>query len=180
MTKHARFTKTHLTLAALALAMSAAAGSAVAAQANATSTSTVVAPIQIAKAADLGFGTFAAGSSIGTVTVSTNGTRSKTGGVTLITGGTVGAARFDVTGSGTMGYTISWTGSTTQLTSGSDNMNFTRVADLTGAGAVTGDVAGGTLTAGAQSIYVGGVLDVGVNQAAGNYSGTISATVEYQ
>ncbi|VXC56006.1 DUF4402 domain-containing protein [Massilia sp. 9I] len=179
MTKHARFTKTHLTLAALALAMSAAAGSAIAAQANATSTSTVVTPIAISKANDLGFGTFAAGASIGTVTVSTNGTRSKTGGVTLLTGGTVGAAKFDVTGSGTMTYSISWAGSSTTLVSGTDNMTFTRVADLTGGGAVTGDVSSGALTAGAQSIYVGGVLDVAINQPAGSYSGTISATVEY-
>jgi len=178
MIKHARFTKTHLTLAALALAMSAAAGSAVAAVATATSTSTVITPIKITKAADLAFGSFAAGSTVGTVTVSTNGTRSKTGGVTLMGSGAT-AAKFDVTGSGALTYSISWAGSSTTLTSGSDSMTFTRVADLTGAGAVTGDVTSGALTAGAQSIYVGGVLDVGIDQAAGNYTGTVSATVEY-
>lgn len=179
MTTHSRFTRHHLTLAALALAISAAAGSAIAANATATSTSTVIAPIQITKVADLGFGSFAAGSTTGTVTVSTNGTRSKTGGVTLMGSGGVTAAQFDVTGSGTLTYSVSWTGSSTTLTSGSDSMTFTRVADLTGAGAVTGDVTSGALSAGAQSIYVGGVLDVAVNQPAGNYSGTVSATVEY-
>jgi len=178
MIKHVRFTKTHLTLAALALAMSAAAGSAIAAVATATSTSTVITPINITKVADLAFGSFAAGSSIGTVTVSTNGTRSKTGGVTLMGGGAT-AAQFNVTGSGTLTYSISWAGSSTTLTSGSDSMTFTRIADLTGAGATSGDVSSGTLTAGAQSIYVGGVLDVGINQAAGSYTGTVSATVEY-
>lgn len=179
MTTYSRATRHHLTLAALALAISAAAGSAAAANATATSTSTVIAPIQILKAADLAFGSFAAGSSLGTVTVSTNGTRSKTGGVTLTGGGGISAAKFDVTGSGTLTYSISWTGSSTSLASGGDTMTFTRVADLTGGGAVTGDVSSGALTAGAQSIYVGGVLDVGVNQPAGNYSGTVSATVEY-
>lgn len=177
MTKHTRMTST-LTLAALVLALGAATGSAIAANATATSTSTVVTPISIVKAADLAFGSFAAGGTLGTVTVSTNGTRSKTGGVTLLGSGAT-AAKFDVTGSGTLAYSISWTGSSTSLTSGGDSMTFTRVADLTGAGAVTGDVSSGALTAGAQSIYVGGVLDVAVNQPAGNYSGSISATVEY-
>jgi len=37
----------------------------------------------------------------------------------------------------------------------------------------------GTLTAGAQTIYVGGVLTVAANQPAGTYTGTVSATVEY-
>lgn len=179
MTTHSRFTRHHLTLAALALAISAATGSAIAANATATSTSTVVTPITITKAADLAFGSFAAGASAGTVTISTNGTRSKTGGVTLMSGGTTTAAKFDVSGSGTLTYSISWTGSSTSLTSGGDSMTFTRVADLTGAGAVTGDVTSGALTAGAQSIYVGGVLDVAINQPAGSYSGTVSATVEY-
>ncbi|MFN3790515.1 DUF4402 domain-containing protein [Massilia sp.] len=178
MTTHSRFTRHHLPLAALALAISAAAGSAVAAVATATSTSTVIAPIKIEKAADLAFGSFAASATPGTVTVSTNGTRSATGGVTLMGSGAT-AAKFDVTGSGTLTYSISWVGSSTSLTSGSDSMTFTRVADLTGGGAVTGDVTSGALTAGAQSIYVGGVLTVGADQAAGNYSGTVSATVEY-
>lgn len=175
MTKHS---KNHLMLAALALAISAAAGSAAAAVANATSTSTVVTPINITKGADLAFGSFAAGA--GTVTVSPNGTRAFSGGV-IGMGGSPTAARFDVTGQAGLNYGITWTGTSTELSDGGSNtMAFTRISALTASAATSGDVSSGTLTAGAQSIYVGGVLTVAANQAPGTYTGTISATVVYE
>lgn len=177
MTKHSRLTLNHLSLAALALAITAAAGSAAAAVATATSTSTVVAPIAITKNADLAFGAFAAGASAGSVTVSPNGTRAVSGGVTAM-GGTPGAARFDVVGAAGTNYSISITDSG-QLSSGSDNMAFTSISDVTASAITTGNVTSGTLASGTQSIYVGGVLTVGINQAAGTYTGTVSATVEY-
>jgi hypothetical protein len=178
MNKYSRLTSNSLKLAAMALAICGA-GSAIAANnATATATSTVVAPISITKSTDLAFGTFSGGATGGTVTVATNGTRSKTGDVVLM-GTTGAAAKFDVSGSGSLTYTITLAGDTTLSDGGTNSMAFARVSDLTGAGATSGNVTSGTLSAGAQSIYVGGVLTVGVNQAAGSYSGNISATVDY-
>lgn len=175
MTKHSRLT--NLAMATLALAISAAAGSAIAAQATATSTSTVVTPIAITKFADLSFGSFAASATSGTVTVTPGGTRSVSGGVTAA-GGTASAARFDVTGSGSLTYSIAFTGAAT-LSDGTNTMAFTRISDLSASAATSGDVSSGTLSAGAQSIFVGGVLAVNASQPAGTYTGSVIATVEY-
>lgn len=171
--------KNHLMLAAVALAISAAAGSAIAAQATATSTAGVVTPIAITKVTDLSFGNFAAAATPGTVTLSPNNAIAFTGGI-VAAGGTPAAARFNVTGTGTMGYSIAFTGSTTSLSSGGNSMPFTRISDTSASAITSGDVTGGTLSAGAQSIFVGGQLAVAANQPAGTYTGNIIAIVEYQ
>ena len=176
MTKHARFTSTHLPLAAMALAIAVAAGSAHAASTQAASTSTVVTPINIVQAADLSFGSFAPSAAAGTVTVSPNNSRGVTGGVTGMAGGST-AAQFTVTGQGTSTYSINVVG--TALTSGGNSMAFTPITDLTASAITSGTVTTGALTAGTQTIFVGGVLTVGANQVAGSYSGTITATVDY-
>jgi hypothetical protein len=149
-----------------------------AADATATATSTVIVPIAITKSADLVFGQFAPGAG-GTVTVATNGNRTASGPVLSSVGSTPAAARFDVTGANNATYTISWSGGTA-LTSGTNTMTLTRVSALTADGATTGEVANGTLTAtGAQSIYLGGVLNVAATQPVGTYTGNVTATVEY-
>jgi spore coat protein U-like protein len=176
MNKQARFTSHGLQLAVMVLACCGA-GSAIAATATATSTSTVVAPIAIAKTADLAFGKFAAAATPGTVTVSPNGARSVTGGVALA-GGTPTAAQFNVTGEPGLTYSIVLGGST-QLTSGANNLPFTSISDVTASAITSGNVASGTLTGGAQTIFVGGVLTVAASQAPGTYSGTVTATVDY-
>ncbi|UVW28164.1 DUF4402 domain-containing protein [Massilia sp. H6] len=178
MTKLARFTSTHLPLAAMALAIAAtvAAGSANAASTQAATSSTVVTPINIVKAADLSFGSFAPSGSAGTVTVSPNNARGVTGGVTAMAGGST-AAQFTVTGQASSTYSISVVGTT--LTSDANTMAFTPITDLTASAITSGTVTSGTLTAGTQTIYVGGILSVGANQVAGSYSGTVTATVDY-
>ena len=176
MTKHARFTSPHLPLAAMALAIAVAAGSANAASTQAASTSTVVAPINIVQAADLSFGNFAPSAIAGTVTVSPNNSRGVAGGVTGMGGGST-AAQFTVTGQGSSTYSINVVG--TALTSGANTMAFTPITDLTASAITTGNVTSGALTAGTQTIFVGGILIVGANQVAGSYSGTITATVDY-
>ena len=172
MTKQLR-TSLKLAFAAAAVAFAPAAFSA---NTNASSTGTVIAPIAIIKAADLAFGSFIAVTG-GSVTVSPNGARSVTGAV-VAAGGTPAAAKFDVTGEAGATYTISVVGDT-NLTSGANNMAFTVISDLTASASTSGTVATGTLTAGAQSIFVGGTLTVASAQAAGTYTGNIVATVEY-
>ena len=177
MNKHSRFISNGFKLAVMALVISGA-GSAMAATATATSTSTVVTPIAIQKMTDLSFGSFASGSSSGTVTVTPAGVRSFTGGA-VTAGGTASAAKFDVTGSGTMNYSVTLTNAATLSDGGTNTMAFTRIADTSASAITTGDVTSGTLTAGKQSIYVGGSLAVAANQAAGTYTGSITATVDY-
>ncbi|MGX4641958.1 DUF4402 domain-containing protein [Massilia sp. SYSU DXS3249] len=175
MNKHSRFTLNNFRLAVLALAI-AGAGSAIAATEQATSTGVVVAPIQITKMVDLSFGNFAAGASLGTVALGTDGSRSVTGGVVGLAGGSA-AAQFDVVGQ--TGATYGITVVASPLTSGGNSMTFAPAVAVAAGAASTGVVATGTLTGGSQSIFVGGVLSVAATQAAGTYSGTINATVEY-
>jgi hypothetical protein len=175
MTKHSRFISNGFRLAALALAV-AGSGNAIAATTNASSTSTVIAAINITKSADLAFGSFVSSVAGGSVTITPGGTRTATG-VTAIPS-TATAAKFDVTGESGMGYTISIT--PTSLTNGSGGaMTFNPIVDLTASASTTANATAGSLTGGAQSIYVGGVLAVGASQAAGSYSGNITALVEY-
>lgn len=178
MTKHTGFTPTHLSLAVLALALTAAAGSAVAATASATSTSTVVTPISIASSANLSFGSFSPGAG-GSVTISTDGSRSVTGGVLQLPGGTT-AAKFDVSGQSGSGYSISLGGpAVLTRAGGTETMAFTAISAITPSTATTGTVTSGTLTGGTQSFYVGGVLTVAAAQVGGTYEGEVTATVEY-
>jgi spore coat protein U-like protein len=144
---------------------------------TATSTAQVLIPISITKAADLAFGKFAAGTSLGSIAVDTAGARSASG-VTVASSATT-AARFNITGEPNATYSISHSG-TTNLTNGTDTMALTLVSDLAGLGGTSGEVSAGNLGAGGtQSLYVGGTLAVAANQPAGAYTGSIAAAVEY-
>ena len=151
-----------------------------AAEATTTSTATVIEPIAITKSADLVFGSFAPGVG-GTVTVSTSGARTASGTILSTVNGTSSVAQFDVTGEGTSTYSIAWSGALLTNTTGigAETMVLTRTSDLTAGNITTGEVATGALTAGAQSIYLGGTLTVGATQVAGVYTGSVTATVEY-
>jgi hypothetical protein len=176
MNQQSSFRSSSLRLA-LAVLACCSAGSALAASTSATSTSVVVTPIAIAKSADLSFGKIAASAAAGSVTVSPNGARTFTGGA-VAAGGTSTAAKFDVTGQAGLTYAITLGGST-QLTSGANTMAFAPISDVTASAITTGNVATGTLTGGTQSIFVGGILTVGANQVANTYTGTVTATVDY-
>ena len=155
-----------------------------AAVATSTATSTVIAPIGITAPVVLSFGKFAPGAG-GSVTISNSGARTGAGVILSNTASTQTAARFDVTGEGSSTYAITHSG-VTELTGISGAalvlpsvMALAKTSDLTGADVTAGNVATGTLTAGVQSIYVGGTLTVGATQAAGDYTGAVTVTVEY-
>jgi hypothetical protein len=124
--------------------------------------------------ANLSFGRFVAGTG-GTVILTPAGARSKTGGVVLLPGGTVSAASFSLSETGT-GKSLAWTtitlpSSVTLSSSGGATMtlsNFTSNPSNTFAG-LTQTV-----------LTVGATLAVGQNQAPGAYSGTVQVTVNYQ
>jgi hypothetical protein len=140
--------------------------------AGTSATADVVTPLFITQTSNMRFGEFTAGTG-GSLTLNANtGARTTTGGVTTVGGGLSNLAQFTVTGdiNGPSGYSVSLSGSSTSLDSGGDSM----------AVAFTASETGGNLTSGTSSFAVGGVLTIGASQAAGSYSGTINATVEYQ
>lgn len=153
-----------------------------AADATATASGTVIAPIAIAKATDLSFGKFARGAG-GTITVSTSGARTASGVILSSIGSSPAAARFNVTGDANATYSITHSGSaslTNTTGTGGETMTLTKYSDLAADNATSGNVTSGVLNAsGAQSIYVGGTLNVAAAQVAGVYSGNVIVTVEY-
>jgi hypothetical protein len=177
------FSRTNFRRAALAsvVALGAfGASNGFAAAETTTATATVIEPIAITKAADLVFGKFAPGAG-GTVTVSTSGARTASGTILSAVGSSPTAAQFDVTGDNDATYSIDWSGDIELTDPASlETMALTRISELTAGGAVSGEVTEGTLSAGGvQSIFLGGVLTVGATQAAGDYAGDVTVTVEY-
>lgn len=129
-------------------------------------------PITCTKVADLAFGAVFPGASAGTVVMAPGGTRSATGGAALGTFSPGAPASFTVAGSASALYSITLPASATLTapTGGSLTVNaFTSSPGPTG-----------TLNAsGQQNVAVGATVNVGANQAQGNYSGNFSVTVFY-
>lgn len=141
----------------------------------AATSATVVTPIDITQAQDLDFGEFAAGTG-GTVVLTTAGGASPTGDVVL-TGGTSAAAEFTVTGQADASFSIGVADNNLTHTDTVTTMALATTHDLDGTS--ENNPASGTLTLGTQTLYVGGTLTVGNAQTVGVYSGTITATVNY-
>ena len=141
--------------------------------ATATATATIITPISISKNADMSFGNIAVQAATGgTVILAPAGTRSSTGGVTLpSTAGTVAAAAFTVTGSGSLTYAITLPSTVTLTHSGG-------VQTMSAASFTSNPSSTGTLSSGTQDISVGATLTVAAGQLAGVYtSGNFNVTV---
>ncbi len=135
---------------------------------------TIVTPIGITKSVDMVFGNIAATTASGTVVLSTDGTRTPNGGVTLpASAGTVTAASFAVTGSGSYTYTIS-------LPSSPIVLNGTTNGVTVGA-FVSNPASTGKLSAGTQTVNIGATLNIPASTAADTYKNTsgLSVTVNY-
>lgn len=131
-------------------------------------------PLVINQTRDLDFGVVVRSGLAGRVTVNPRtDARTRTGGVTLVPGGTPGAARFAVTGTPatlaqiTLGArpTLLRAGGGASMTMPALTLNGPRNRRFTAAGAM--------------DVRVGGALAVGANQMAGSYVGTFSVTVLY-
>jgi hypothetical protein len=158
-------------LAIVLIALSASAFAQV--SATATASATIITPIAITNAGDMNFGNIAVSTAPGTVVLPAvlAPVRSATGGCTLpATTGTVSAAAFTVTGQTGFTYSITLPAS----------------ASLTGPGpAMTANafvstptvLAGGLLTGGTQTLYVGATLNVAAAQTAGVYTTATAFTV---
>jgi hypothetical protein len=127
----------------------------------------------------MNFGNLASSGTLGTCVLATDNSRSATGGVTLMAGGTITAASFTVTGIIGATYTITLPAGATTVSDGTNTMTID-----TWASSPSGT---GTLTGGTSTLLVGATLNVGVNQPGGIYntsnaggSGEFTVTVNYQ
>ena len=140
--------------------------------ATANSTATVVTPIAITKNLDMLFGKFIAGTG-GSVVLGTDGSRAATSGVMLFTqGSSQNAASFAVSGEGSYTYGITLPPNNVSLSDGASHT-------MTVGSFVSNPSGTGILTAGAQTLLVGGTLTVSSAQAPGNYTGSFSVSVDY-
>ncbi len=169
-----RFAKCAVAVGAIGLA-AALPSNAQAADGTATAAATIAAAIGIANTADMSFGIMSPDpGNPGTVVLVPAGTRTNPDGfLTLIGGGTIAAAAFDVTGGANATYTISLPGAAVTLNSGGDSMTADTFTDsLSGTGTLDGS--------GAQSFTVGATLNVTAAQPAGDYiSAGFTVTVNY-
>jgi hypothetical protein len=164
----------------LALGLAGMGSPALAASATGNASATIVTPIGITAGTALNFGTIDPGAGAGgTVTVFADGTATAYSGVAAVTGGTVSAGTFNVTGSGTLAYNVTLPAAAVTLNgSGGGTMTVDTFNSYT---ANTASTAGtGALSAGADTLSVGAVLHVGGSQTAGTYTGTYSVSVVYQ
>jgi len=131
----------------------------------------IIAPLQIANATSLYFGTIAPSLTSGdTVVISSAGAKSCGAELTCLTDDHT-AALFNVSGEADASYTI----------------DLPRAIDISnGAGGsmlvsdFTGSKSGGTLVSGVDTFSVGGTLAVSANQPTGEYTGTFAVAVEYE
>ncbi len=160
-----------------AIVMVASFSNKVVAQSNADcdALATLVIPISIANDVAMDFKTVAASATAGTVVMAaTSGAAlTPTGGVTVVSG-TPTAGKFTVTGEGTQVFTIT-------LPTGAETLTGSVSGDITvdewtcsEASLTTAALVGGTLV-----FYVGGTLNVGVEEVAGTYSGSFNIIVDY-
>lgn len=140
--------------------------------ATANVTATIIAPLSITKTVDMNFGDVAvSATTAGTVVLSPLGVRTTTGGtsLSLTTPGTVTAASFTVTGSGSLTYAITLPSSATTIANGANSMT---VSTFTSLPSGTGLLALGT-----QTLLVGATLNVAAGQATGVYTSATPFTV---
>lgn len=139
-----------------------------AASATGTVRATVVDNIAVNQTTGLNFGSFTASGSSGTI----NQAGTTTGGVTAVSGGeTRAAAVFNVTGNGSSAYSFTIPTGPVTMNSGINTMQ----VNLSFASGTTSR----SLTSGSESVVINGVLNVGANQALGNYTGSYAVDVNY-
>lgn len=170
-------------LAALALLVAPAAASPALAQANTQgqAEAIVLRPLSFFKSNDLDFGDIIASGTAGTVTLGPDGSRSRTGGVTLAGGGGE-PARFAGLGTYNQNVMISLSSNQIWITGPGQQMrvrNFEIGSTPTAILSTTPTRFRIASANGSFNFPVGATLDVNANQAPGDYSGTFTVTLNY-
>ncbi|MCX6222978.1 MAG: DUF4402 domain-containing protein [Bacteroidia bacterium] len=131
---------------------------------------TVIQPITISRAADLNFGRITIGGA-GTVVVSSGGTRTQTGSITLLTGGSEAPGLFNITGKATSTYAVTIPNSVTLKKSGAPTEIITADTFTNNAVAITGS---------SDQLKVGATIHLVGNETVGAYASDLFAvTVAY-
>lgn len=157
-------------LGAVAAAVALSATSAHAASATGQAKAKILRQITLANTSDLQFATVISGAAASTVAVSTAG--AVTCGANLTCVGTTTSANFNV--QGTNGATVNVGGDSTVTLNGSLGGTMTvglTYSDTSVVLANSGPTGG--------TFQVGGTLNVGANQAPGDYTGTFNVTANY-
>ena len=142
----------------------------------------VVTPLSFIQTEELKFGKIFTGTTAGTVTVAPNGTRTRTGGVTLF-GNDQQAAEFAGLGAVNQRVQISLGSNSIFLTGPGTRMRaraFTIGSTPTAVLTTNPQVFRIASATGGFRFLVGATLDVNANQAPGTYSGTWTITLNYQ
>ena len=139
------------------------------ASATANANATLIIPISILKTADMSFGTIGSSANVGSAVLSTTTGETVTGGVHLVTAGTV--ASFTVTGDGSSSISVSCP-TTITLTNTAPAGN-TLIVDNIAPDSGTST----TLSSGSKVIKVGGTLEVPATTVSGTYTNTADLTV---
>ena len=159
------------TLALATVLATAGAANAAPVTAEAGAGAKIIAPLEIANTLPLYFGTIAPSlTESGVVSVTPDGAKKCDEALTCLTADHT-PATFEVRGEADAAYTISLPGAVEITNDKGDGMkvfNFMGSQD------------GGRLVKGQDSFTVGGMLNVGVRQAAGQYTGRFIVAVEYQ
>ena len=158
-----------------AWAQSTAQGSAlVTASGSISATATVVQPLTISSTSTLNFGSFVAGTSAGTVTISANPYTRTSDNVRLVASNPGSVSTVVVTGVENTGFTVIFPQTVSLSTSaGGASMTLnTFTSSLLNNGGMVG-------TNGSQSFQVGARLNVGASETSGVYSGSVPITINY-
>lgn len=141
-----------------------------------SATATVIRPIDIAKTADLSFGTVTRPTTgSGSIVLSPAGTVTTSGtGVRRLTATTAQPAQFTISGEGGQSVTVS-VPSTVTLSSGANSVTVTTSSTGSGSQVLSGAIG----SSGTATVSVGGTLPLSSSTAAGTYTGTLTVTTQY-
>lgn len=165
------------TLSAVAVAMTMAMGSgavhAQSASGDITAAATVVRSLQIIASSGLNFGTLSPSATQGTVVLDPSGSRSATGGVTLISTSAGTASTVSLQGTPALSYSVALPSSVTLNGNNGGTMALSSLT--TSLQGNTGSIA----SDGSGNFAIGGTLAVAAAQAVDNYSGTFQVTLNW-
>ena len=160
-------------LASMPLVLACAGASAQTAAGDVTASATLVRSLQIVSTSGLSFGTMSPGASAGTVVMDPSGSRTASGGVTLVSTNTGTASAVALQGTPAMTYAVSLPSSVTLSSSGGATMTLNNLTTnlASNAGAIGANGSG--------NFNIGGTLAVAAAQAVADYSGVFQVTLSW-